>query len=591
MNVVQKMHSILTSSERKGMVGLLCLMLFGATLEMAAVGLLFPVVLLMGREDLAANYPRIQNILAVLGNPSQQFLIGGAILILFGTYLIKNMFLALLAWRQVRITNDMQVRIQQQIFTAYLHQPYTFHLQKNSTLLGHNVAEVSVVITAVNHGLNVVTDSMTLLCIVTLLLMVEPVGVLLVMFVFGTATALFHYYSRSRISNWAIARQRHNILLNKTMYEGLASAKELQLLGREGSFLEKFHGHNLKAAWVSGSHAFMQQIPRMWLELLAVAGMALLVLGMLMQESGTEKVMPTLAIFAAAAFRLIPSINRLIAGVQGMRFSIPSVNLIYEQMKLTESEAVGARKSTNSLSKNFEQEICMQNIGYTYPNASFLALDGITIRVKKGESIGFIGSSGSGKSTLVDVLLGLLPPGSGKVLVDGQDIQHGMRNWQKQIGYVPQVIYLTDDTLRRNVAFGLADEEIDELAVQRAIKAAQLDELVASLPDGVDIVVGERGIRLSGGQRQRIGIARALYHDPAVLVLDEATSALDSITEQDVMSAVMALRESKTILIVAHRLSTVEKCNRLYRLEAGRIVDQGSPDRMFESSNVAYVPG
>jgi ATP-binding cassette, subfamily B, bacterial PglK len=222
-------------------------------------------------------------------------------------------------------------------------------------------------------------------------------------------------------------------------------------------------------------------------------------------------------------------------------------------------------------------------VGYTYPGAATPALTDITVRIERGEYVGFIGPSGSGKTTLVDVLLGLLPASSGQVTVDGHDIRENVRWWQSQIGYIPQSIFLTDDTVRRNVAFGLANDQIDDTAVGRAIEAAQLEEFVAGLRDGVETVVGERGVRLSGGQRQRIGIARALYNDPAILVMDEATSALDSVTEAGVMQAVTAMQRSKTILVVAHRTSTVERCDRVFRLERGRLVAEGPPVEQLHS--------
>ena len=223
----------------------------------------------------------------------------------------------------------------------------------------------------------------------------------------------------------------------------------------------------------------------------------------------------------------------------------------------------------------FRATLELSQITYSYPGAAEPALKDLSLTIQRGESVGFIGASGAGKSTLVDILLGLLTPDTGEVRVDGKDIQENLRNWQDQIGYVPQSIYLTDDTLRCNVAFGLTDEQIDDEAVQRAIQAAQLEEFVASLPEGLETIVGEHGVRLSGGQRQRIGIARALYHDPVVLVLDEATSALDAVTERDVMQAVYALHGDKTLLIVAHRLSTVAHCDKLVRLEEGRVVEEG----------------
>jgi ABC-type multidrug transport system fused ATPase/permease subunit len=295
-------------------------------------------------------------------------------------------------------------------------------------------------------------------------------------------------------------------------------------------------------------------------------------------------IVPTLGLFAAAAFRLMPSVSRVLASVQAVRYAMPVINTLHEELKLAAPEP--AIRTTDQ-GRRFYREIRLTDVAYSYPGADTPALHGLTLAIKKGESVGFIGSSGSGKSTLVDVILGLLPPSNGSVLVDGQDIQEQLRTWQDQIGYVPQSIYLTDDTLRRNVAFGIPDEHIDDAAVQRAIRDAQLEEFVGGLPNGVESIVGERGIRLSGGQRQRIGIARALYHDPSVLVMDEATSALDATTESGVMEAVTALRGSKTILIVAHRLTTVGQCDRIYRLESGTVVAEGVPAKMLDTSKAA----
>lgn len=265
--------------------------------------------------------------------------------------------------------------------------------------------------------------------------------------------------------------------------------------------------------------------------------------------------------------------------MQSLRFVKPVIESLYTETKLV----APVIKNTDSTRSTFRVALELSHINYSYPNAALPSLQDVSLTIRSGESVGFIGTSGAGKSTLVDILLGLLTPDTGTVRVDGKDIQDNLRNWQDQVGYVPQSIFLTDDTLRRNVAFGLPDEEIDDVAVQRAIKAAQLEVFLADLPDGLETMVGERGVRLSGGQRQRIGIARALYHDPAVLVLDEATSALDTATEHEVMLAVRALQRSKTVIIIAHRLSTVEHCDRLYRLERGCVVGEGAPDKVSAS--------
>jgi ABC-type multidrug transport system fused ATPase/permease subunit len=312
----------------------------------------------------------------------------------------------------------------------------------------------------------------------------------------------------------------------------------------------------------------LQQMPRLWLEVLAVSGLAILVISMLAQNRSLEAVLPTLGLFAAAAFRLMPSVSRILGAVQALRYGMSMIDVLHAELSLKIPETTGKQKPSAPFHSNME----LSHVSYTYPAAASAALKDISLLIKRGESVGFIGVSGAGKSTLVDIILGLLTPDQGDVRVDAKDIQQNLRNWQDQIGYVPQSIYLTDDTLRRNIAFGLPDEQIDDAAVKRAIQSAQLVGFVNSLPEGLMTMVGERGIRISGGQRQRIGIARALYHDPAVLLLDEATSSLDTATELGVMQAVKALQGSKTILIVAHRLSTVEHCDSLFKMEDGKLV-------------------
>lgn len=572
MNTFSKIHTLLTPSERRGAWVLFALMIVGMLLETLGIGLIIPAVTIMMQGDLVAQYPAIAPFIRFLGNPSQSGLVAAAMCGLVTIFLIKNIFLAFLIWRQTHFAFDVQANLSQRLFAIYLRQPYTFHLQRNSAELVRNVTgEVGIFTSVLNSALLLFSEILVLLGIAVLLLLVEPLGALIVVVVLGVAAWGFHRITRERISRWGVERQLHDGLRIQHLQQGLGGAKDVKLLGRESDFLTQFRTHNTKSARVWKLQSTLQNFPRLMFELLAVTGLAILVLTMLSQGRGMASIIPTLGLFAAAAFRLMPSANRVLGAIQALRYSLPVVNTLDEEMKLNSHDPLLKKdEEVNS----FKSEIHLKNVTYNYPGAASSALDDVTLTVLKGESVGLIGSSGSGKSTLVDVILGLLTPNSGQVEVDGHDIQQNLRRWQDQIGYVPQTIYLTDDTLRRNVAFGLATEQIDDIAVNRAIKAAQLEEFVAALPEGLNTIVGERGVRLSGGQRQRIGVARALYHDPNVLVLDEATSALDGATEFGVMEAIKALQGSKTILIVAHRLSTIEHCDRLYKFEAGKLVEE-----------------
>jgi ABC-type multidrug transport system fused ATPase/permease subunit len=567
----RKMWRLLTPAQRRGAVAMLALMLVGMALETLGVGLVIPAIALLTRGNLATTYPTLQPVLDRLGNPSQETLVVGGMMALFIVYLLKTLFLAFLAWRQARFAYGVQTLMSQRLFGVYLRQPYTFHLQRNSAQLIRNVTtEVGIFAGVLTSAMSVVAESLVLFGVSALLLTVEPVGAVTVMAVLALAAWASHRLTRVRLTRWGLIRQRHEGLRIQHLQQGLGGAKEVKLLGREAEFLDQYREHSDQSARVAQMQTTLQQLPRLWLELLAVGGLAIVVVTLVAQGRPLEVILPTLALFAAAAFRMMPSANRLLNAVQALRYSLPVIHTLSEEMSLPAMDA----SSDRGVATPFLDSLALRGVTYIYPGAAGPAIKSVSLNVRRGESVGFIGASGAGKSTLVDVLLGLLTPTAGDVTVDGQSIHGDLRTWQNKIGYVPQSIFLTDDTLRRNVAFGLANEKIDEEAVRRAIRAAQLEEFVASLPDGLETMVGERGVRLSGGQRQRIGIARALYHDPDVLVLDEATSSLDTTTEKGVLEAVSALHGIKTTIVVAHRMSTIEHCDRLYRLDNGCLVEE-----------------
>ncbi len=571
---VQNLWSMLIPAQRRMGMLLLILMLIGMVLETLGIGVVIPVLTLMTKSNPVSSYPLLGPWLDLMGNPSHERLVVYAMLFLLGVYVVKVLFLIFLAWLQAHFLFWVNSNFSLRLFSGYLKQPYTFHLQRNSTELIRNVVnQVAHVTSLIEASVILVTESLVVLGIFTLMLVVEPVSALLVASILGLVSWGFSRFTKDRVKCWGEELQGHEKLRLQYLREGLGAAKDVRLLGREENFIDQYQISNLGSAKASKNQVTLLALPRLWLELLGVTGIIAIVLILIAQNKPMQLLMPALGLFTVAAFRLMPSANRLISAIQSIRFLSAAFNNLHNEFSLLE-EAKPLKEYSPLL---FKKTIAVEGIDFCYPSTEALVLKGLNFSIKQGESVGFIGSTGAGKSTLVDVILGLLMPVSGAVRVDGVDIQTNLRGWQDQVGYVPQSIFLTDDTIRRNIAFGLSADKIDEVAVWNALRAAQLEEFIDDLPEGLDTRVGECGIRLSGGQRQRIGIARALYHDPSVLVLDEATSALDTATEADFMESACALKGKKTLIIVAHRLSTVERCDYLFRVKGGRIVEEGKP--------------
>ncbi len=588
ISFIKKVRIFLELKERVNVVFLLLLMLIGVCLETLGIGLVIPTLAIFSEKNIAEKYPALHPLLEFLGNPnSKTLLIGGVLLLLF-VYLLKAVYLGLLAWGQNRFISNLEARLSLRLFSIYMRQPYAFHLQRNSANLIYNVITETSVFTSnvVTPTLQLITESLVIVTICIMVVLVEPLDSIIIISIFSLTGFGFNRLTKNRITKWGEIRQEHDNLRLQHLQQGLGGVKDVKLLGRDSEFLNQYKIHANALAAVVQSNATLQQFPRLLMEVLAIATFALLVITTLVQGGSIGEIIPKAGLFAIAAFRLIPSINRILSTTQVLKYCTPVIDVLQKELELPWE----AESNRNVASTSFKDKLELKNITYTYPTATAPAIKNISLSIKQGTSVGLIGKSGSGKSTLVDILLGLLTQESGIICADNIDIQQNMRGWQNQIGYVPQTIYLTDDSLRKNIAFGLPAEEIDEEAVKMAICAAQLKEFVDLLPEGLDTIVGERGVRLSGGQRQRIGIARALYHNPTVLVLDEATSALDTATEKGVMEAVNALQGSKTIIIVAHRMSTIEKCDEIYNLLHGEIESHGRRELMLgkESELTAF---
>ncbi len=571
MSTARQIWSILLPRQRRAGMVLFSLVLIGTVLETFSVGLVVPALAFMTRGSSQPS-PRLAAWLEWLGNPSANQLTLLVLLLLLGVYAVKSAFLLFVAYWQSRFISATQSSTSRRLFSIYLAQPWTFHLQRHSAELMRTINESHEFSHICGVYLMTISEALVLTGLVGLLLWFEPTGAIVVAGMLVAAAWLFNALARPRSRRWAAAQRHHAKMIIKHVQQGLGGAKDVKIRGCEQEFLDQFRHHSEGQARMAALQSLVSQVPRLWFELLAVAALLLLTAVMVWQGTPSQRLLPMLGLFATVAFRMLPSVNHMTGAIHRLRTADAMLADLAKELKL----ATTATPGRTGITMPFRECITLENVRFRYPASRENVLDAVSIRIPHGASVGFVGGSGAGKSTLVDVILGLLPPAAGRVTVDGNDIHDNLRGWQDTIGYVSQSIYLCDDSIRRNIAFGVPEKDIDDGAVQRALKAAQLDEFVGKLPAGADTFVGERGVRLSGGQRQRIGIARALYHDPEVLVLDEATSALDGETEKGVMAAVNALHGTKTLIIVAHRLTTVADCDTLYRLDKGRIVQSGT---------------
>ena len=566
---VRIVWNLFTRKDRVAFIRIVLMVIVGMFLETISLGIVVPIIGILTQDDYQQKYPFIVDI---FGELSREELISAVMVAMVLIYIVRSLFLFWSLWIQKGFSASVSGRLSQSLFAIYLRQPYMFHLQRNSSTLMRNAKNATSVVTCgVDPFMVLLTDGLVAIAMFTLLIYVEPIGTIAVLLVFGLSTSTFQRLTRRRIDSWGYQVDHHETKILQHLQEGFGGAKDVKILGRENEFLSQHEKHLKRSIRISRIYNVILTLPRSFMEVITIVGLCLLVVSMVVRGRELSEIVPVLGLFAAAAFRVMPSINRLLMATQTLIFNRSIIAAVYRDFQL-DAPDLGKHVKNSPFANSLE----LHDVSFQYPTAARASLQNVSLVVRRGEAVGFVGPSGAGKSTLVDVILGLFAPTAGEVRVDGRNIQENLRNWQNQIGYVPQSIYLTDDTLRRNVAFGLSDENIDDKLVAEAIRLAQLDAFVESLPDRLETVVGERGVRLSGGQRQRIGIARALYHNPSVLVLDEATSSLDTPTEHGVMQAVQALQGTKTVIIVAHRLSTVEYCDRLYRIEDSRITEEGT---------------
>lgn len=563
-----KIRVIFSRKQKIKFLALACILFIGSLLEFMGVSLILPFVqLVMEAEgEYGEGLKMLGTLFGVYSRRELLFLTG---LLLMAVYLVKNMYLLFMKYVQFRFIFNNRLELSGRLMESYMKKPYTFHLQKNSSEVLRSVtADVNNLYELLMDGIDLFSNLMMIGMLIVFLVCMDPVITLVVVFLLGMCSFVYFQFMRERTQKYGRQNQTYNGKMIQAVNQAMGGIKEIKVLARESYFVQAYVENGKRYASSLKRSQIFQQAPKHLIETVCVCGVLGMVLFQLYAGVRIEKLIPKLSVFAVAAFRLLPSINQVNQLLSRILFQKISIERIYED--LLEAQKGAVVKSGKVLLE--ADTIRFEHVSFGYPGSSQMVLEDVNLTFPVHASIGFVGSSGAGKTTFVDLLLGLLQPDSGRICYGEQDIRDYQVEWKRQIGYIPQTIYLADDTIQRNIAFGIPDSQIDEKQVKRALKEAQLLTFVEQLEDGLNTRIGELGVRLSGGQRQRIGIARALYQRPKILVLDEATSALDTETEKAVMEAVEALRGKCMLLMIAHRTSTLKRCDRVYRIEGGKVV-------------------
>tara|TARA_Y100000389_G_scaffold169439_1_gene175714 strand:- start:21216 stop:23012 length:1797 start_codon:yes stop_codon:yes gene_type:complete len=592
MHYFHKIFKLLKKSERKKFIMLILLSLVMSLIDMIGIASILPFMAVLGNMDLLETNKFLNlffQSVEVIGITEEQQFIYFLGLLVFLLLIFSLIFKSLTLYLQIRFVYRQEHSIGMMLIESYLHQPYSWFLNQNISELGKNIlSEVSIVINQFLMPLiNFISNTFVVLVLLLMLIYIDPLVAFTAIISLSILYGFIFIFAKSYLDLIGKKRLASNQVRFSTIIEALAAFKEIKIGGLKDIYINRFGKDSKNFANYQTSANVISRLPRFGVEALAFGGMLLLLLFLINQKNSISSALPILALYALAGYRVIPSLQQAYSSVTQMRYSVSSLNQLYKDfIHIIESKQesfVDAKKLS------FNKLIRLNNINYNYPNSSSFNLRNMNIEIKAGSKVAFIGSTGSGKTTTIDLILGLLQTNSGSLEVDNNIITDSNRRaWQKNIGYVPQNIYLADDTIASNIAFGIDHKQIDYKAVERAAKIASIHEFIINdLPKKYETNVGERGIRLSGGQLQRIGIARAFYHNSKVIILDEATNALDDITEQSVMDTIYSLDDDLTIILIAHRLNTIRKCDQIFLLEKGEVKAQGTYEEL-KYSNLAF---
>ena len=585
-DTLRKYWTLLPTAARRRLVWLCLLAAATGLLETASVASVIPFLAVLAQPAIATTDPLIAAVVGAFGasHPSISLAVLGGLVLL--VLVATNAFSAAVALMLLRFANRQGHALAVRLFELYLRQPYTFHLHRHTAELQRNVlSEVQrITVGALAPGVQMIARAFVVVFMLALLLIADATLALVVGLVLGTGYLAVFGFAQKVLHAAGRESLKAGTLLSMHSYESLSGVKDIKLLGREPEIVAGFGRLSLRWANAQATAQALSTLPRYVVETVSFGFVLVVAIYLLSTAGSIEHVLPLLGLYAFAGYRLLPAMHQVFDGWAALRYSAASLDVVLRDIEM-EKDAGPVSPPSDRPRLPFHHELTLNDVAYRYPGAADSAVRGLSLKIEKNKSVALVGPTGCGKTTVVDLLMGLLPAAEGRLAVDGVTVDDAnVTQWQRLVGHVAQQIFLFDDTVARNIAFGIPDSRIDMEKVERAARLARLHNFVMELPQGYATVVGERGIRLSGGERQRIGIARALYHDPELLVLDEATSALDNITENAVLEALQTLAGRKTIIMVAHRLSSVTSCDLICVMEAGQIVERGSYDELIRTS-------
>ncbi len=579
--IYQKMMVLLDQKQKKQMVGIVIMMLIGGVLESLGITMIVPVMTIVVDPDAVSENSLLSGLYDLFGCTSTTQLAAIIMVALILVFIVKNIFLYFMNVVQLRFVYTNQFATSRRMMINFMQRPYEYYLNADTSVIQRNItSDVNNMYGLILSCLQLISEMIVFACLVIVLLTQDARMTISIATLLIIVLLVIKFVIKPVMVKAGQDNQDYYSGLFKWIEESVTGIKEIKIANKENFFINGYA--QCGAGYVNAVQKYnlYNSTPRLLIETISIGGMVGYMLVVMLSGESLKNMLPQLSVLAAAAARLLPSANRINNYLTSISYFEPffmnvSDNLQQEindgNISYRAQDYEGHREVTKlPVHKTIE----LKNITYKYPNAEAYVLKGADMTIPVGKSIGIVGTSGAGKTTIVDIMLGLLKTENGEILADGVEVREHYPEWLKNIGYIPQTIFMLDSTIRKNVAFGVPEEEIDDAKVWSALKEAQLDEFVRSLPEGLDTSIGERGIRLSGGQRQRIGIARALFEDPEVLVLDEATSALDNETEAAIMDSINRLHGRKTLIIIAHRLQTIEKCDMVYRVNGQKVQKQ-----------------